>query len=87
MDQKHLNIAKWRRLEHYKCLLVDDIHQGDYTITNLDPKDKIMQVYHKIATTTLHSGASLDMAKEHNYYDRKATRKSTNQQTKSHPPL
>jgi hypothetical protein len=49
-----------RHLGHYKCLLADDNHQMHYDETNPDPKDKIMQVYHKIATTTLRIGSSLD---------------------------
>jgi hypothetical protein len=42
-----------RHLGHYKCLLVDDKHTKYYAMTNPDPKDKIMEVYYKIATTAL----------------------------------
>jgi hypothetical protein len=49
-----------RHLGHYKCLLLDDNHQTYCNETNPDPKDKIMQVYHKIATATLQIGMSLD---------------------------
>jgi hypothetical protein len=48
-----------RHLGHYKCLLVDDKKDNNYTLHNPNPKDKIMEVYFKIATTALKIGASL----------------------------
>jgi hypothetical protein len=47
-----------RHLGHYKCLLTDDAHQ--YSETNPDPSEKIMDVYYKVATATIRIGASLD---------------------------
>jgi hypothetical protein len=49
-----------RHLGHYKCLLVEDNHRNHYTTTNPDPKDKILEVYHKVATATLRIGISLE---------------------------
>jgi hypothetical protein len=48
-----------RHLGHYKCPLVDDKPLNKYTTVNPDPKDKIMEVYYKLATTALWIRASL----------------------------
>jgi hypothetical protein len=48
-----------RHMGHYKCLLINDKHESQHTKNNLDPKDKIMDVYYKIATTALRVGVSL----------------------------
>jgi hypothetical protein len=47
-----------RHLGHYKCFLIDNAHP--YTELNPDPKDKIMDIYHKLAAATIMIGASLD---------------------------
>jgi hypothetical protein len=48
-----------RHLGHYKCLLRSDQCELLYDETNIDPKEKIMQVYYDIVNTAIHLGISL----------------------------
>jgi hypothetical protein len=48
-----------RHLGHYKCLVAND--QFQYTNKDLDPNEKIKQVYHQIASSAIKWGVSLHM--------------------------
>jgi hypothetical protein len=56
--RRNIPLPSRRHLGHYRCLFADD--GQTYTNDDPDPSNKIMGVYHKVATAALAWGISLD---------------------------
>jgi hypothetical protein len=57
MVRKDIHVSSGRHLGHYKCHFDND--QFQYTDNDPDPNDKIMQVYHQIASSAVKWGVRL----------------------------